>query len=255
MSKEYFIQFAADEIQYFIDFLTNNIQGYKLNELTSGYCGDIPSIVEGHPLALEYGNLLSSGDADNYTSILPAIGIELLDDTPSQQNTLGNRYKLEEVTQSFVDGVTAISLEDRFNNGIVMGDVVKQSIQDMITAKSGEPLYSRTNMYMQDQMINISIWSDHGDVTRILYVIVRGLLNRAKRDLSSQGVKNVMIRGQNALYNYEFGKTLFGSEFNVTLINTHKDIEVDTDLVTLNEVEHYLNETGKAGPDFVTKNN
>ena len=97
MAKEYYAQFNIEEVQYFLDFIKNNIAQYRLSEFTNGVMGDVPSINAAHPLAMEFGALLSSSDPDNYSSILPAIGVELLHDKPFEKDTLGRGYKVEEV--------------------------------------------------------------------------------------------------------------------------------------------------------------
>jgi len=251
MSKIHFTQFIIDEVKYFIDFITANIAEYKLSELTNGNAGDIPSIQGAHPLAIEYGNALAADEEGNYTSILPAIGVELLDDDLFERQLLGAGYKNEEVTQDFIDEVSAIQLKDRFNNGTIMSNTVLNNIQDAKTAKGSEKLWASSDRYLERISINISIWSEHIEVTRILYMILRSILKRAKRDLSSKGIKNLMIKGQNALYNYEFGTTLFGSEFNLSFINLHKNVEIDTDLETLKIIEHHL-ENEKSGPKLTS---
>lgn len=239
MAKEFFTAFQLDEVQYFLDFLKNNIEKYKLSELTNKNCGDVPSINGVHPLALEYGNMLLSGDTENYTSILPAIGVELLDDNESRQ-LLGNYFNVEELTQSYIDGIDLIPLKDRFEKGYLMSNTVMQSVKDMKTAKGTDKLYSKTNLYIQEQSVAVSIWSQHFDITRILYMVVRSLLKRAKLDLSSNGIKNVIVNGQGAIYNYEFGQTLFGAEFQVLFYNAHKNFEVDDSIIEIKNIDEKI---------------
>jgi len=252
MSKIYFSQFAVDEIRYFADFIEDNIADYELKELSNGYMGDIPNIILSHPLAAEYGALLSASDPRNYTSVLPAIGVELLNDNESGKQLLGQGYKSEEITQAFITQAASIDMKDRYKEGLLMSDTVNDALQSAKTAKAGEKLWAVTKQYFQDQSVNISMWSDQPEVTRLLYLTMKSLLKRTKLDIAKNySVKNLSISGQTALYNYEFGGTRYGAEFNLTFVNSHKDVEVDDSLLTLTEVEHYLNTTGKVGPDFV----
>lgn len=252
MAIYHFSQFAVEPITYFLNYMENNIADYELHELTNGHMGDKPNFVEAHPLAMEYGALLSAGDPDNYTSILPAVGIELLDDGENEKQLLGQGYRVEEITQAFVTTVAAIAMKDRLKDGILMSDTIKDALQAAITAKAGEKLWSVTQQYLQTESVNISIWSNNTTVTRLVYNAIKAILKRAKLDLATNyTVRNLSIKGQTALYNYEFGETLFGAEFSLTFMNSFKNIKVDTASTTIKSVEHHLMETGKAGPTFV----
>jgi len=252
VAKIYFSMFSVDEIRYFADFIEDNIADYELNELSNGHMGDVPNIILSHPLAAEYGALLDATDGDNYTSVLPAIGVELLDDNESEKQLLGQGYKSEEITQAFITQIAAIDMKDRYKQGILMSDTVKDAIQAAKTAKAGEALWAVTTQYIQNQSVNISMWSNQPELTRLLYLTMKSLLKRAKLDLAqNHSVKNLSISGQTALYNYEFGGTRYGAEFVCTFVNSHKDIIIDSSLLTLTEVEHYLRKTGKVGPTFV----
>lgn len=243
------IEQNIDEVYFFINYLTNNISKFNLNELTNGAVGDLPNIIGAHPLAIEYGNMLSSED-ENYTSILPCIGVEMLDDNDGQ-SYLGSGPKTFEMSQSYIDNMSAIQLKDRFNNGIVLSDTNLDSIQAAKTAKGSEKLWVESFKYMMDQNINISIWSDNWDITRIVYVVLRDLMHRLKHELSKNGVKNAQLSGQGALYNYDFNTTLFGSELNLRFINNHRTVDVDSSIVTISKVnESKEGVTGVSKPEF-----
>lgn len=243
--SDFYSQFGLDEVNYFLDFIKTHIGEYHINELTNGYCGDIPSINGAHPLAMEYGNMLSAAVAgsENYTSVLPAIGVEFIDDNENEPQVLGAGRQIIEVTQDFINAVEAIPLEKRIGNGVLMSKTVLDNIKAAKTTKGDEALYGRMDRYIQAQSLNISVWSDHIDVTRIVYLVVRSLLKRAKRDLS-RNAKNLRVSGSGAIYNYEFGKTLFGAEFNVTLLQMMQNVEVDgSTLQTIKKIEE-VEQTG-----------
>lgn len=254
MTKKYVAQLSVDEVQYFLDFIGNNIEDYKLSEITNDLCPDIPSINGAHPLAMEYGSLISSSDPENYTSFLPAIGVELIDGGEADRKTLGRGYKVEEVTRTWIDGIKNITPKERFKSGIFAANTTINDIDTMKEDKGEEALYSRSNKYMQHNFVNISCWSFNIDLTRAVFLVVRSLLHRAKLDLSGQGGKNLSVKEQGALYDFTFGETAFGAEFQLTFINVHKNIEVDDSLETLKSVEHHF-EKGKAGPKLTSIGN
>jgi len=230
-------KYSYDEVSYFIDFITNNIEKYKLSKLTNDNCGDIPSINDTHPLAMEYGNLIADG-TENYTSILPAIGIELVSDNEDTPNLLGKGSGVIEFTQALHDEISAIPLVDRYKQGWLIADETLAEIQAAINAKGGEKLYAKVDSEMLSQTVNVSIWSEDSILTRYVYLVVRSLLHKAKVSGSSVGLKKMSVNGEMGLYNYDFSKTLHGAEFNVNFIQKTISYEIDTDIVEITKVEH-----------------
>ena len=239
MSKIFYTQYAIDEVSYFISFFTQYLADYDMNELSNGHIADTPSINDAHPLALEYGNAVS-GDDSNYASVMPAIGIELTDDTPYERQVLGEGRQIIQVNQATHDEIDAIDLKDRWKEGRVISDTNLALMQSAITAADPNPLYGLMEREIKFQTVTVSVWSYDRTVTRILYVVLRGLLHRMKSAASKVGLKNFDARGTNGLYNYDFDQTLFGSEFTVTFLQEVQNIEVDTELITIAQVEHYL---------------
>jgi hypothetical protein len=251
MAKTPVIQQCIDEVVFFINYLRTNIEKYDLHELTNGGTGDIPNIIGAHPLAVEYGNYLNPDGDGNYTSILPAIGVELIDDNDNNQQYLGSGYKTFEITQEWIDEADGIALKDRFDQGLVLSNANLDQIKADKVSKGSEKLYATSNEYLLAQNVNISCWSDHWQITRILYVVLRGLLEKLKHELSKNGVRNTSLSGQGALYNYEFDQTLFGAEFNLRFTNGHRDTEVDPSIGTIKKVDmSKLGEEGKSKVKF-----
>lgn len=247
MAKINIIQYAVNEVDFWINYIADNIESYGISELTNKLKGDIPSINNAHPLALEYGAALTADNHGDYTSALPAIGVELLDDQEFERQPLGRAHKPIEITQAWLNSITAIALKDRIANQVIMSTANATAIQAAITAKGTEKLWGVSKLHIQRQSVNISLWSDSFDVTRIVYIILRDVLKRAKTAFSIAGGKQLMMTGQGALYNYDFDRTLFGAEFNLNFLNTHQSIEIDTDLVTIKHVEEYISKILSGG--------
>lgn len=240
-----------EEVNYFISYLVAHIEEYGLKELTNGYMGNIPSINNAHPLAMEYGNMLNSDDQGNYTSILPAIGVELINDNESSQQFLGGGEKWEEITQAKIDSWTAIEMKNRFLNGIILSAANLASITAMKVAKGTEKLWGKRSTYLHNVQVAVSVWSDHFEITRILYTVVRDLLNRIKKDISKLGVKNLKIEGQGSIYNFEFHQTLFGAEFTLSFVNAVNQIEIDDSIGVIKSVEEsYISPHVTSKPTF-----
>jgi len=108
--------------------------------------------------------------------------------------------------------------------------------------------------YLKDQEVNVSVWCESWQISNILHVVVASLLNQIKHELTKNGVKNASLSGQGGIYNYEFNQTLFGSEFNLKFTNSHKDIDVDSSVNTINTIkESREGITGTSKPEFIGK--
>lgn len=250
----FMVQVAVNEIDYITEYIKSNIVKYKLSELTNNNMGDLPNVVGAHPLALEYGEMISSEDPKNYTSILPAIGIELTDENDYAPQYMGTGYKVEEVSQSFIDTAKSVSMKNRFSKGMLLSGTNLDLIQTAKTLKGSEKLYAKTNTYLNEQSLVVSVWSDNWKLTRILFVAMRSIMNKLRRELSKEGAKNVSLHSQAALYNYEFNKTLFGGEFNLRFVNSHKDSTIDNSIGTIKRVDESIyGEEGKSKPTFKGK--
>jgi hypothetical protein len=245
------IQTDVEEMNYFLNYLTEHIPEYKLSELTNSYMGDIPNIIMCHPLAVEYGNMLNIDEKGNYTSVLPAIGVELTNDNESSQQFLGSAQMSKEVSEVTIDDINNIEVKDRFSNGIILSDSNLNSIKTMKTQKGVEKLWSKKSTYLQDVQMAISIWSDNFVITRILYIVVGDLLKRAKHDVSTLGIKNLKISGQGAIYNWEFHMTLYGAEYTLSFLNKRYTQLIDDSLVTIKTVEEsILSNSANSKPTF-----
>jgi len=250
MAKIPIIVESVNEIDFIIDYIQTKISLYDLNELTGGNMGDTPNIVSAHPLAMEYGNYINSGDG-NYTSILPAIGIELINDDDYSQQFMGSGNRPFEITQDYIDEINGITLGDRFKNGIILSNTNLTGIQTQKTNKGSEKLWSTKTTYMMNQNVNISCWSNHPQITRILYLALRGILHELKHELFKNKAQNASLGGQCGIYNYEFSETLFGGEFNLRFINNHTNIEVNSDTETINKIDvSKLGVTDKSKSEF-----
>jgi hypothetical protein len=254
MATEEYTKLGVEIVSYLTSYIEDKIGKYKLSELTNGHCPDKPSVQDAHPLAIEYGNALSaaSNDNANFTSILPAIGVEFIDDGMADRQPMGAGYQAISITQGFLDEIGDIDIYDRIKEGYIFSDTVLASIQAMLTAKGSEKLYGIQEKYLRNEVCNVSVWSNDARISRHVYVVMRSLLHRLRIPLSKKGVKNLIIKSQGALYNYEFAETLIGYEFTLNYINSQKDVTVNDQILTIKEIEEYFNETGKAGPTFTT---
>jgi hypothetical protein len=247
------VTMGINEVSFIMDYLASRFPEYRLNELTNNVIGDIPSIVGCHPLAMEYGNWKNASAEGQYTSILPAIGVELLNDNEDSKQLMGSGTHNLELTGDYITSIASTSLKNRFNEGVLISPTNITEIQTAKSTKGTEVLWGTKDTYLQQQQIAVTIWSENYQINRILYLITRSLLKRLKHDISKIGFKNMQITGQGALYNYEFNQTLFGSEFTISGINGCFDLYIDDALSTIKHVEETtpVNTNILSKPNFV----
>ena len=234
----YLYRTAISETEYTMKYIKDNIAAYKLNEITNGRCPDAPGIHEAYPLTLEYGASLDS-DGDNYTTLLPAIGVELIPDNEGTPQTLGRKQSVFEINQAFIDELTAIPIRDRILTGNPVADSTLQEIQDALDAAiaADDKLYANKTVDLHNQSLTVSIWTDDITVKNLLYKTVRAILKRMRFVVSALGVKNMAVNGTDGFYNFDFDKTLYGAEFNVTWIQNVTNITIDPNVKTLKDLE------------------
>lgn len=247
----------VNPINFFVDHISTELRKYGLSKMTAGYVGDSFNVTSMHPLAMELGALLGAGEEGNYSSPLPAIGVEMINDAEDRQ-LLGRGTAVVEITQAQITAWAAMTQKQRIAAGVYLSDTAVASLQAMKTAKGTAPLYARITRHMKRLTMNVSAWSDNRDVTHLLYSTLDGIFMGATDALSAIGVKNLSVGATGGIYNYEFGKTLYGVEFDLQMTNMVVAAEVDTSLVNVDEVEEFWprNELqsgvdGIAGPRFV----
>lgn len=233
---------AIDETEFIMDYLATKLPDYKLNELTNGHIPTNVAIHEAHPLSIEFGNILASGEGD-YTSLLPAIGVELIPDTESQQQVLG-RGSLHgfKVTQAWIDALTAIPIRDRIKTGTPITDSQLTQIQTDLDAAiaDDQDLWGKKIRDLHQQQITVSIWASDITAKKLLYKAVRACLKRMRFVVSALGVKAMTVSGTDGFYNYDFSDTLFGAELSIGWIQPVIEITIDSTVKTIEDIEIFL---------------
>lgn len=219
---------AVDEVDFIIDFFKANFAGYDPRGLTNNNGPTTPSISDVHPLANEYGGAVS-GEPTDFSSYLPAIGVELLEDREDEKQFLGIANKRDvEVDQTFIDAVRAVPIEQRLREGNLISDGQLDKLETELVASGNPSLFGQQDKHIDAITVLVSIWSDNLSIARVYYKIVKSLIKRLKREFSSRGAKNMHSNAQNSMYNYDFDSTLYGAEITVTFVQAFVNIQIDT---------------------------
>jgi hypothetical protein len=196
---------------------------------------------------MEAGASLGADGDGNYTSPLPAIGVEALDDVEGsgRNRFLGGGAGECEITQDMVTAWTALTEEQRMADGIIVTATVLTALQAMLTASGGEPIHAGLQKHLFETTINVSLWAHEWEVARTVYNILKGLLLRAEFE---RFVAHGRVSGQMGLYNFEFGRILFGAEFTMTGTKMIQLLKVDDSVAKVTAIEEVWPENRKMDP-------
>ena len=247
---------GTDPIRGIIKGLRTNIVEYGLHELTSGRSGDTPNITGAHPLAMEAGAAIAAGGTD-FTSPLPSIGVESLDDAEGagRDKFLGGGASTGELTEVCVDALLAQTASQRKEDGVIATTTTLTALKALLVANGG-PIFVSLQKHLFERTINVSLWTDDWEVTDCIYDVIKALLLREEL----RGIlKRATVRGQRGLYNFEFGRMLFGGEFTISGLQGIQLWKIDSSVGDISDVEETwpVNEretdglSDDKGPEFV----
>jgi hypothetical protein len=229
---------AVSETTFVVDFIDEHAKEYDLNNLTGKNTGDNLNVYSGHPLSMITGDSLG-GDDDNYTTILPGIGVELVGDSEDAKQSMGRQSKPFIVTQEWIDDILSVNIQDRIRSGFPVSNEIMAQIQAEFTTKNdaGGDLIGIKQIDIHSQTLNVACWATDRVTADLIYRVVRGLLKRLRFVVSSLGVKNMKVNGNSSFYNYDYDRTLHGGEFTIDWTQNITEIIIDPSLNTLKDVK------------------
>lgn len=239
----FFSRYTIDETEYFINLLTQYFKMMDIDELTNELVGKIPNIKNVHPLSDVFGDFLSSQGESDFTSTLPAIGVEAQTEKIAKE-FLGRGQKTITIDKEFIDYLCSIKLRDRVRCGEFISKSNLKKIKDTYELYQAQGIEYRgvANEYLVEQHMQISVWADHPRVMDTLFKAVRDVLLKSKTFMAKQKIINFDFDGERGIYNYDTGRILYGGEFSIEFVNFVQTIEMPVNVVIpINKVINYVN--------------
>lgn len=234
MSVTRVVFFGADPLETFMNNMEAAFPAYDMSGLTNGQVQNVPSINAAHPLAMELGAQEAAQDG-NYTSPLPAVGVEMLDDQQDTPNLLGGGAGVGRLTQEKLDELVAMTLEERYENGVIASDAVLAELQSVLTAAGSTTVFIELQRQLFTFTINVSAWTESHRLTRMFYNILKAIISiEAKKRTFG---KKPIIQGQQGLYSFDFGRDLFGAEFSIRGTSLLTMWKVDSSVTPITNIE------------------
>jgi len=227
--------YEIHSIEYFITQLENEIEYRDIKGLSNGRI-DLVNISKEHPLVtLMDAQLNSERNSDDLRSnILPAISV-----TPGNMTdggfTLAKGLQSEIVDDDFI--AILDSFADKTNKekqeDLLITNSQIESIKEKYNRVPAGAMRVQINEWHKNEEINISVWSESPDTDILFSNLTDSLLAAiaigfAGDNSRIRSFKYDIVRG---LTNFNHGRVIFGSEYNLTFINTYRNFMIYTDPV------------------------
>jgi hypothetical protein len=231
--------YAVQSIEFFITAIENYLSLRDLPGLTNNKVEKI-IVSKQHPLVTLRSVTLQARDVESEMSgLLPAISI-----TPSSMTeeafTLGESMTFETVDDSFIEN---LNYYESKTNKEIQKDVLltQKQIEDIKyeykRAGEGE-IRAKVNQWSRNESLSLSVWSDSADITNLTTRLIDSCLaDIAVGFMGDQSqVRSFTSRADKGLANFNFGRTIFGSEYSLTFLNTFNNYTIFFD-EKIDEVE------------------
>ena len=226
--------YVIQSIEYFITQIENELEYRDINGLTNSHVEKI-NVTKQHPLVSLMASSLNDAGTDLLRNgLLPSISV-----TPGSQTgkgfTLGQSFKSESVDDDFIallDTYAAKTQKQRLEDGLLTSKQITTIKNTYSASGTGVVRLQRTEWHKSEE-INISVWSLDADTDIILGNMMDSILASiqagfAGDDSEMRDFDYKIVKG---LTNFNFGRVLYGSEYNLTFLNTYNNYTIYTDTV------------------------
>ena len=225
--------YAIHSIEFFISQIKAELEYRDIAGLSNNTIQKI-NVMKEHPLAAIMAASLSDvRNADALrSSIIPAISV-----TPGNITdegfTMGQAYQPEIVDDAFIEVLKEFNEK---TNKEIQEDVLltKGQIEDILAAyrraETGQ-LRVQRNEYFKNEEINVSVWSASADIDVLLGNIMDSILAMIQVGFvgDNSRLRFFKYRITKGLTNFNYGRVLFGSEYNLTFLNSYNNFIIYSD--------------------------
>jgi len=225
--------YAINSIDYFIDAIEEEINFRDIAGLTNDKI-EIIKVTKQHPLvSLMASQLQENRNLDAIRAgILPAISVT--PGSPTDEGvTMGQSYKPEIVNDAFIAQLK-----------VFLNKPMKEVIQDVLLTKTQIELISseykkspagtiraQVHEWRKNEEINISVWNETPDFDIVMGNVMDSLLADLQVGFvgDDSRISNMKWKPTKGLTNFNFGRVIFGTEYNLTFLNTYNNYTIYSD--------------------------
>jgi len=219
-----------------IEFFKTEIEtGLALRDIAGLFNNKIQKInvTKQHPLVTEMSSALNANvrQDDTRSSIIPAISV-----TPGNMGedgvTMGKSYQPFIVDDDWITEFRELSNKTQKERNAI-GIITAKQIDDIIAEyrKTTGIMRCQKHMWGYNEEINISLWSDSPDIDILVATLLDSILSKIVTGMAGDNspLKNMKYRITKGLTNFNFGRVLFGTEYNLTFFNTYHNYTIFTE--------------------------
>lgn len=228
-----FSDYILHSIEYFITQIETELAYRDIKGLSNDTI-ELINVTKEHPLVtLMTAQLAENRNADPLQSgLLPAISV-----TPGNASdkafTLGQSLKPEIVNSEFISNLTEYlnkNTKEIQEDLLITHGQIETIIAEYARVAAGG-MRSQKNEWFKDEEINISVWSKSPDIDILLGNLMDAVLATIQVGFvgDDSKLRDFSYKISKGLTNFNFGRTLFGSEYNLTFLNSYNNYIIYTD--------------------------
>lgn len=229
-----FSDYTIYSIEYFITQIETELAYRDINGLSNGKI-EMINITKEHPLVSFMASSLNETvrNADLFRSgILPAISV-----TPGNITakgfTMGQGLGSEIINAAYIARLTALldQTNKEIQDELLITPLQIETIIGEYNRADAGGLRLQTNEWYNNEEINISVWSDSPDIDILLGNLMDSMLATIQVGFvgDDSKLKDFNYKPTKGLVNFNYGRTLFGSEYAISFTNTCDNFIVYTD--------------------------
>lgn len=222
--------YEIQSIEYLIEKIQEELVFRDMKGLTNNKV-EIINVNKQHPLAtLMAAQLQENRNSEALrASVLPAISV-----TPGNLTeegfTLGQSYKTEVVDDDFIDELK--ELREKTNKEIQRDVLItKDQIEAIILAQrkyESDSVFAQIHQWRRAEEINVSAWSESPDMDILMGNVLDSIFSELQVGFAGDNSMfvNFRFKTTKGLTNFNFGRVLFGTEYNLTFTNTFNNYTI-----------------------------
>lgn len=225
--------YIINSIEYFIERIETELRYRDLPGLSNNTI-EIIKVTKEHPLvALLSTAINDTRNSDLFRSgFLPAISV-----TPTSSSdegfTLGQSYQPETVNAEFISQLNYFL--DKSSKEIKQEVLMTKSQIELIISEykknAEETIRVQRNQWNKNEEISISVWSENADHDILLGNLMDSIMATIQIGFvgDNSALRKFQYRITKGLTNFNFGRTLFGTEYSLTFLNTFNNYIIYSD--------------------------
>jgi len=226
-----FSDYRVQSTEFFLDGVKDYIVNRDLSGLTNAQIKQI-SFAKEHPIITLMSSMLAPGhNADTIrANLIPTISVTP-GDLDDQGFTLANAPQVITIDDEYIAGLKEcrnLSLINRFKDVLITDSQIDTIISAYKRAGKKKSLRCESREWSWNEKLNLSVWAESIDDSILMSTLADSALIKIKTGIMGDNspMRNLSYRPARGLTNFNFGRVLYGSEFNLTFLNTYKNYTI-----------------------------